>query len=204
MSTVITLNDITNGDIEGDGSFDKLMKSVSTHLHQEYNDGRIVGSDYANVYTSSLQNVLLQAMQFELTKVASGAQADTALEQAKQATVQTTIVTATKQEQIDMILNQKLISDEQVVQSGVQGDILDEQHAQALKQTSLVTTQDEVASATKQDQIDGVASQTDIVEEQAKQALVQTTVATATEQDQIELLAAQTDAAQMQVIPNAL
>jgi hypothetical protein len=166
MTTSITLENITDGSLEGNGSFDKLMKAVTSHLQQEYDNGRIMGADYANVYTASMQGAMSQAMQFELSKVAQGAQADIALEQAKQALVQTSIVTATEADQIAISMNQKKLSDEQLTQSAVQGNILDEQAKQSLVQTAIVT-------ATQADQIALSANQKSLSDEQLEQSLVQ-------------------------------
>jgi hypothetical protein len=239
MTTQVDLTNITSGTLDGTGTFDKLLATMQLHIEREYDAGRLLGADYANVYVASIQAAMSQAIQFELTKSQVAAQTDLTLEQietqnqqtllateqAKQAVIQTRIVTASELDQIAIAVNQKSLSDEQLEQSLVQGSILDEQALQAEKQTSLTTTQDAIATATKQGQIDIQANQVlladeqviqsevqgDILDEQLKQAEKQTalittqdSVATSVKQDQIDLAAAQTDLAQMQVIPNAL
>jgi hypothetical protein len=64
----IPASDITSGYVDGDGVFDLLMTAVGSHLKQEYEEGRIKGSDYANVYLGSMQSVLQQAILFLLQR----------------------------------------------------------------------------------------------------------------------------------------
>ena len=61
-------NDITNGDPEGSGVFDVIMKSISAHLLGEYNAQRIRDEDYSTVYLGSIQAALTQAVQFKIGK----------------------------------------------------------------------------------------------------------------------------------------
>lgn len=64
----ITVKDLTEGHLTGDGVFDKLMASVKPHLQQEYNQNRLKGPEYSEVYLGSLTNVLNTSMQFLLQK----------------------------------------------------------------------------------------------------------------------------------------
>lgn len=64
----ISLADLTDGDPDGQGTFDKLMLSVDSHLKTQYESGRIQGSDYAKVYVGSIQTTLQQAVEFLTTK----------------------------------------------------------------------------------------------------------------------------------------
>jgi len=73
---VIAITDITDGTVDGDGSFDKLMVSVNAHLESQFTQNRIKGSDYANVYLGSLQTAMAQAIAFELGKQQADKQAD--------------------------------------------------------------------------------------------------------------------------------
>ena len=71
----ITVQDLTEGTLVGEGVFDKLMASMKPHLQQEYSQNRIKGPEYAEVYLGSLTNVLNTSMQFLLQKARIGLEA---------------------------------------------------------------------------------------------------------------------------------
>ena len=89
MTTLITIDSITDGNVEGEGSFDKLMKSAQAHIMLEMNAGRIIGTDYANVYLGTLQAAMAQSVQFELSKAQAGFSADLTQEQVQTQVEQT-------------------------------------------------------------------------------------------------------------------
>ena len=64
----VTLNEITNTDLNGNGAFDTLMRAYSAHLAKEYEANRITGAEYGNLYVTLLQNAMSQAIQFTLAK----------------------------------------------------------------------------------------------------------------------------------------
>lgn len=72
----IQLTDITTGDVDGSGVFDKLMAAVKGHVTEEFTNGRIKGSDYANVYLGALQGVLSQSIDYVLREKLTEAQID--------------------------------------------------------------------------------------------------------------------------------
>lgn len=74
MAADITVDSITN--TEGTGIFDKLMESVNSNIETQYLNNRITGSDYANVYLSSIQAVLGQSVQYALQELLTEAQID--------------------------------------------------------------------------------------------------------------------------------
>lgn len=91
--TQIELTDLTNGSItnqewQGTGVFDKLMSAVNKNIEVQYQKGRITGSDYAQVYTQSLQATLQQAVEFLLRKDLTEAQIEVARQQAISAYVE--------------------------------------------------------------------------------------------------------------------
>ena len=91
--TQIELTDLTDGSIinqewQGTGVFDKLMSAVNKNIEVQYQKGRITGSDYAQVYTQSLQATLQQAVEFLLRKDLTEAQIDIAKQQAISAYVE--------------------------------------------------------------------------------------------------------------------
>lgn len=60
----LSIEDITTGDINGEGLFDKLMKSISSHLSLQYEKNRITGGDYAKAYIALTTAALQEAIQF--------------------------------------------------------------------------------------------------------------------------------------------
>ena len=64
----------SGGDVIGDGTLDKLLATLNTHINQQYQLGRLTGTDYANVYLGGMQSALstsLQIEQVELSKLPS-------------------------------------------------------------------------------------------------------------------------------------
>lgn len=88
----ITFTEVTNATAfnNGTGHFDRIMKTLLFHIQEEYNSGRIKGSDYATVYLGAMQSAMQQAVQFALQEKATEAQidatvADTTIKQAQSA-----------------------------------------------------------------------------------------------------------------------
>lgn len=67
-ATPLTLAQLTEGSLSGDGVFDVLMNATKAHLESEYTKNRIRGPEYSQVYLASMQAVLQQATAFLLTK----------------------------------------------------------------------------------------------------------------------------------------
>lgn len=67
-TTPLTLAQLTEGSLSGDGVFDVLMNATRAHLESEYTKNRIRGPEYSQVYLASMQAVLQQATAFLLTK----------------------------------------------------------------------------------------------------------------------------------------
>lgn len=64
----ILITDLTQGVVTGTGVFDQLMRTVKAHLNEEYQAGRIKGTDFSTVYLGALTTILEQANQFLLSK----------------------------------------------------------------------------------------------------------------------------------------
>lgn len=62
MATLIT--DLTDGTVDGEGIFDKLMASGEAHLKREYQNNRITGKEYSTVYLGMMQSAMAQSIQF--------------------------------------------------------------------------------------------------------------------------------------------
>ena len=75
--TFDTLSDTTESTISAKtGNFDELMKTVTLHLEEQFNAGRITGTDYATVYLGALQSTLAQAVNFTLNMNKANKEAD--------------------------------------------------------------------------------------------------------------------------------
>lgn len=85
-----TIKDVTEVCLDGEGSFDKFMAGMDIHLAREYEKGRLTGTQYAEVYASTIQAVLGQAVSFSLQKEQSRWGAVTAQMQARIAEIQAT------------------------------------------------------------------------------------------------------------------
>lgn len=86
MPTQILLSDLTNGSTvneewTGSGVFDVLIAAVNENIKIQYDQGRITGTDYANVYLASMQAVIAQSMQFLLEKKGKEVQVDSGIKQ---------------------------------------------------------------------------------------------------------------------------
>ena len=80
MAADILLSDLTNatsvtdGISNGTGALDKLMNTINLYIDDQYNRGRIKGTDYANVLLNSIQSVLSASLQFTLNEKVNEAQ----------------------------------------------------------------------------------------------------------------------------------
>jgi hypothetical protein len=63
----IEIRDFTGGELEGAGLFDELMRTVSSHLKNEYDTGRIAGAEYSTVYLGSMNGAMQTSSQFILS-----------------------------------------------------------------------------------------------------------------------------------------
>ena len=73
----ILFSEVTNAttSTDGTGYFDTIMRTVLLHVKEEWDSGRIKGTDYANVYLGVMQSAMQQAVQFALQKSTSESQA---------------------------------------------------------------------------------------------------------------------------------
>lgn len=86
----VTVGDVTDACVDGDGDFDIMMKAVDAHLEREFKGNRITGAQYAEVYASVIQSTLNNATSFTLQKDQARWQAITAQMQARIAEIEAT------------------------------------------------------------------------------------------------------------------
>lgn len=65
---VVSVSDITDGTLAGAGVFDKLMLSVSAHLRDQLDKGRIQGTDFSAVYLEALKHTMSVSVELSLAK----------------------------------------------------------------------------------------------------------------------------------------
>lgn len=66
---VVTLDDLTklttpDGSLAGTGVFDVLMGTVNVHIQKQYDDNRLSGTEFAQVYLGALQATLAQSVAY--------------------------------------------------------------------------------------------------------------------------------------------
>jgi hypothetical protein len=67
----VKFSDLTNEistPTEGTGVFDKLLEKMETRIQEQYDSGRITGSDFAMVYMGLFQETLKSAITFLMNK----------------------------------------------------------------------------------------------------------------------------------------
>ncbi len=114
----IILADLTTGNVDGTGVFDKLMAATEAHLEREYSKSRIKGGEYATVYLGAMQSVMTQSLQFLLQEQKTDLEAQLLQEQLvsenlRQTNLQTENTVLLAQEcklraEYDLIMEQKL------------------------------------------------------------------------------------------------
>ena len=94
--TPITLADLTEATLEGDGVFDTLMRANKVHLENEFNAGRIRGPEYATVYLSALDKVLSASLAFLLGYQKAEQETKLVAQQLTNAVTEETVLVASK------------------------------------------------------------------------------------------------------------
>lgn len=70
----IEVSNLTGGALDEAGVFDEIMRSLKSHMQEEYSAGRVTGDNYAKVYLNSTQQALQTALQFVLQQELTNAQ----------------------------------------------------------------------------------------------------------------------------------
>lgn len=119
--SVITKEVLTTGSAAGTGFFETLMRTVNELTLQEYNKGRITGSDYATVQLGAVQSAMQTASAFVLQSEINNQQVLLAQEQLKAAQKNTLLIeaqirnmdadTALKTKQLEVVAKELLQAD---------------------------------------------------------------------------------------------
>jgi hypothetical protein len=156
----LTNDSLTEGCIEGEGTFDQIMKALKDHLTDEFEAGRITGAEYTKAYVAMMQTALQSAVQYLLGRdtayyQALGAQAQAltlnigaytakvqlaiAQAQALQNKAQyanTVLNLAATDKQMEHLDKQMQVEDAQIKQTNAQVILIGEQSEQAHAQVS--------------------------------------------------------------------
>lgn len=144
----ITLATLTEAKVDGNGAFDTLMRAMVGHLEKEFQENRLRGADYANVYLNAMTPVLQNAVVFLLQKDEAANKAALVEAQVRLTEVQIRLAEAELEREL---LNKDLIAKqiEKITQEilnlkaeecllKAQYDIALSQNLQTVAQTSLV------------------------------------------------------------------
>lgn len=155
----LDINDLTTGELAGTGLFEELMRSTHGQLLNEYNGGRITGTEYAQAYTVSMGHVLQNSVQYLLQYLTVNKNLELMQKQIEAAEKNNELIELQKEQlrlanetakfNLDCILPEQCkqakltttIMMEQVIQTEIQTDILRSQLTAAELQVQLVTEQ---------------------------------------------------------------
>ena len=65
---MLDINKVTDGDIDGEGYFDRFMKSINNHIQEAVNNNTITQEIAGNVYTGVIPSILSEGIRFEKEK----------------------------------------------------------------------------------------------------------------------------------------
>jgi hypothetical protein len=125
ISPEFNISELTNGEIAGNGVFDIMMASVKTHLLFEFEAGRIRGTDYANMYSMAIVQVMEQSTRYAMAKAKLALELQLVEAQIGQVAADTVVAT-----------KQALLIETQAVTQGAQST----QIAAETRQTEYVTS----------------------------------------------------------------
>lgn len=157
----ININQLTNVNLEG--VFDILSKTVHERLQDEFKAGRITGTEYSKVYVTALDNTLAQSIQFLLQKDISANQAELLdaqrlLAVAQEAAVRADIILTNAQvekvereiilmdKQEDLMDAQIALTQGQVEKMDKEIELLEVEKSKTTQEVLLVTAQTAVAN----------------------------------------------------------
>lgn len=148
---IIEQADLTEGTLNGAGTFDVLMASVKAHLMEEFNANRISGAAYANVYLGSINTTMQEAIQFELGRYTAMAQTDLINAQVRKTEAE--IIQTEKQNdlmdkqiekmthEITLMLGSIALQDAQIINMGYQNQVLEQQVLESIQKVLVAQEQ---------------------------------------------------------------
>ncbi len=76
--STVTVADVTEGCVDGNGIYDVFMQAHVDAIHEEYAKQRIKGSEYSKVYLGGMEVAMTQAVTFALSKDKASTEAELA------------------------------------------------------------------------------------------------------------------------------
>lgn len=116
--------ELTQATLAGTGAFDVLMRSVKTHLDDQFTAGRIKGPEYATVYLGSLELAMQSGLTFLLNQRKNDLEAQLLEKQIELATIEVTKANA------------------QVAQIQAQTDLIEQQLLNAVTENTVLVAQE--------------------------------------------------------------
>ena len=151
----LTNDSLTEGCIDGEGTFDQIMKALKDHLTDEFEAGRITGAEYTKAYVAMMQTALQSAVQYLLGRDSAYYQALGAQAQA----ITMNIGAYTAKVQLAIAQAQSHLNKAQYANSVLALSTTDKQIEQLCKQIILTEQQAEQAHAQVSDKLlDGSTS----------------------------------------------
>lgn len=129
--SLITIEEVTQGTLEGSGVFDTLMRANKVHLAAEFAAGRIKGTEYATVYLGSLEAVMKASLEF-LVQRAQIVLLDKQALQAQQTTANLVLTS-------NNIPKEGLVMDATVCKLKAEFDLLVTDNLKSVQETALLT-----------------------------------------------------------------
>lgn len=120
----ILIENLTN--VNGNGVFDKLSQAVLAKLEDQFAQSRITGTDYSKVFSTALDTLMAQSIQFTLQK-------DVSARQAELLAAQTTLAIA----QEEAVRKDMLLTDATIIKIEKETELLDLQGDLIAAQTLL-------------------------------------------------------------------
>ena len=107
---MVTLNDVTELTLDGNGSFDKLMRAVRLHINDAIQKQEISQSEAGQIYVNVIPSIIQEAVRFEMQK-------DILNEQLSQEKLKTEIAqkdSELKDKQLDIAKKDDIIKEEEL------------------------------------------------------------------------------------------
>ena len=195
---------------EGTGVFDKLMQSVTLHIEQQYDDGKITGTDYANVYLGSLQSIIQQSMQFLLTEQRAGKEADLVDSQIRESEEKIDLIAAQTAKEYEAIsasqsntVRENILNNKQVIKLQKEAVFIEKQtdkidaevfkvNADVLKINAEIADQEYITTNIRPEELLKIQEEVDLLQSRDLEQLAATVRNDAESTQKIALMSAQT------------
>lgn len=149
-SDPLVITDLTLKTLDGTGVLDQMLATMRVHLAEQFDKGRIQGTEYAEVYLGAFQSTLAAAIQFLLARRKLGLDLKLQEAQISLTTAQEDQIRAEMQKipyEIQALQKQLELADKQIAQADKQLELTEAQIQVQLKQLDLMAEQLEQAKA---------------------------------------------------------